>query len=122
LKKAALLLAHSPYDLRHTFPTLLLAKGTPITYVAAQRGHVIPATTLTWYAHWLPSGDKSHVDALDDTAHPPEAAAIGSERAQPISHGTDLAPIEKNLSAPGGIRTPNPQIRRTIQDEEETRD
>ena len=47
LKKAGLPLGHSPYDLRHTFATLLLAKGKPITYVAPQLGHANPATTLT---------------------------------------------------------------------------
>jgi hypothetical protein len=39
----------------------------PITYVAAQLGHTKPTTTLHWYAHWLPRGDKQWVDALDNT-------------------------------------------------------
>ena len=34
---------HTPYDLRHTFATLHLAKGHPITYVSAQLGHSDPA-------------------------------------------------------------------------------
>jgi site-specific recombinase XerD len=37
---------HAPYDVRHTFATTLLAKGVPITYVAAQMGQANPATTL----------------------------------------------------------------------------
>ena len=53
------------YDLRHTFATTLLAEGAPLTYVAAQMGHTKPTTTLLWYAHWLPRGDKHWVDALD---------------------------------------------------------
>ncbi len=36
----------TPCDLRHTFATLHLAKGHPITYVSAQLGHSNPATTL----------------------------------------------------------------------------
>jgi integrase len=40
-----------PEGLDHTFATLLLEKGRPITYVAEQLGHAKPATTLTWYAH-----------------------------------------------------------------------
>jgi integrase len=111
LKAAELPLGHSPYDLRHSVATLLLAKGKPITYVAAQLGHANPATTLTWYARWLPSGDKSHVDALDDVAQPHDQVATATEGARLIGLGIDLAPIEKKVSAPGGIRTPNPQIR-----------
>src|SRR5206468_11667212 len=48
------------HDLRHTFASLLLTKGAPITYVAAQLGHSKPTTTLHWYAHWLPTS-KAHV-------------------------------------------------------------
>ena len=36
------------YDLRHTFASLLLAAGAPITYVSAQLGHANPATTLRY--------------------------------------------------------------------------
>src|SRR5262249_49986741 len=53
------------YDLRHTFATHLLAQGAPITYVSAQLGHAKPTTTLTYYAHWIPSGDKRHIDRLE---------------------------------------------------------
>jgi hypothetical protein len=63
--KRAGLSGHRLYDLRHTFATLLLAKGVPITYVAAQLGHARPTTTLQWYAHWLPRDSRSFVDALD---------------------------------------------------------
>jgi hypothetical protein len=52
------------YDLRHTFASLLLAHGAPITYVAAQLGHSKPTTTLQWYAHWIASGHERFVDGL----------------------------------------------------------
>ena len=52
------------YDLRHTFASLLLAQGAPITYVAAQLGHSKPTTTLQWYAHWIPSGHERFVDGI----------------------------------------------------------
>jgi hypothetical protein len=52
------------YDLRHTFATHLLELSAPITYVAAQLGHAKPTTTLAYYAHWLPRGDKTWIDHL----------------------------------------------------------
>jgi hypothetical protein len=49
---------HSIYDLRHTFATTLLAKGVPITYVAAQMGHadadqVFSRVSPTLFWAWL---------------------------------------------------------------------
>ena len=67
LLRRAKLSGHVPYDLRHTFATTLLAKGTPLTYVANQLGHKKPHTTLEYYAHWIPAvSDKSIVDSLDE--------------------------------------------------------
>jgi site-specific recombinase XerD len=42
--------ASRPYTLRHSFASLLIWEGRPITYVAAQLGHS-PAMTLRTYAH-----------------------------------------------------------------------
>ena len=53
------------YGLRHTFASLLLAESAPITYVSAQLGHSSPATTMRFYARWIPSQGKRWVDALD---------------------------------------------------------
>jgi integrase len=68
------------YDLRHTFATHLLAESAPITYVAAQLGHAKPTTTLAFYAHWLPSGDKGLIDRLEvarSALKPPAVAQDG---------------------------------------------
>ena len=69
LKNAGLSGFKGPYDLRHTFATLLLARNAPITYVSAQLGHTKPTTTLQWYSHWIPSDDSHRfVDGLDGAA------------------------------------------------------
>ena len=34
------------YDLRHTFASVLMARGVPLTPVNAQLGHALPTTTL----------------------------------------------------------------------------
>jgi hypothetical protein len=62
---------HRLYDLRHTFATMLLAKGAPITYVSAQLGHAKPTTTLQHYAHWLPQDTAGFVDRLDTSSSAP---------------------------------------------------
>jgi len=41
------------HDLRHTYASLLLAQGAPITYVSNQLGHADSRTTLCIYAHWV---------------------------------------------------------------------
>jgi integrase len=53
------------YDLRHSYAAQLLKSGAPITYVADQLGHSKPTTTLLFYAHWLPDGDKAYIDRLE---------------------------------------------------------
>ena len=52
------------YDLRHTFASHLLELGAPLPYVAAQMGHAKPTTTLQFYAHYIPRGDKSIIGLL----------------------------------------------------------
>ncbi len=56
-----------PHALRHTFASLLIEHGEPLTYVQRQLGHHSPAFTLEVYGHLLPRGDRRAVDALDDT-------------------------------------------------------
>jgi integrase len=56
------------YDCRHTYASLLLASGAPITYVSQQLGHSSPATTLRFYARWIPSKGRRWADVLDRPA------------------------------------------------------
>lgn len=58
----------NPHQMRHTFASLLLQEGAPITYVSRQLGHKDASITLRVYAHWLPDGSREKlVDRLDDT-------------------------------------------------------
>ena len=55
--------------MRHTFASLLLQDGAPITYVSRQLGHKDASITLRVYAHWLPDPTSEKlVDGLDDAA------------------------------------------------------
>jgi integrase len=76
---------HSLYDLRHTFATLLLAgpgdrPPAPITYVAAQMGHASPATTLRFYARWIPRQGRRYVEGLLTTRPETDARAAVQDR------------------------------------------
>ena len=43
------------HDLRHTYATLLLSRGTHPTYVQKSLGHASVQLTLDRYSHWMPS-------------------------------------------------------------------
>ncbi len=62
---AAKLPCFVPYDLRHTFASLLLSCNVPLLYVSKQLGHDKPTTTLDHYAKWLPSGEQRLVNVFD---------------------------------------------------------
>jgi integrase len=43
-----------PYQLRHTFASMMLSAGEPIPWVAAQLGHTDPTVTMRRYYRFLP--------------------------------------------------------------------
>ena len=98
------------YDLRHTFATQLLTEGADLMYVAHQLGHSKPTTTLAYYAHWIPRGDKKHLDrmvglGLPSGAHFPPAL--------PQEPRQDLQVLE-NTGEPSGTRTRDPLIKSQV--------
>jgi len=110
------------YDLRHTFASLLLAAGAPITYVSAQLGHANPATTLRYYARWVPSRGRRWVDLLDRVTDAVASAAEAVSGAiwnqiwnqtglnSQIGHSGDSEAPDL-LGGPSGTRTPDPLIK-----------
>jgi integrase len=76
-----------PHQMRHTFASLLLQDGAPITYVSRQLGHKDASITLRVYAHWLPESNEKLVDVLDD------AAPDGTQTAPAVSRGDDQMPL-----------------------------
>ena len=66
LKRAGLPQHFSPHCLRHTFASLLLQQGESVVYVQRQLGHASIKLTVDTYGKWLPMGNKTAVDKLDD--------------------------------------------------------
>jgi integrase len=66
------------HDLRHTYSTLLLQTGAPITYVSQQPGHRDASITLRVYAHWLPDVSRrvDRLDPLQPDATPAQPEAV----------------------------------------------
>jgi hypothetical protein len=61
-----------PYDLRHSFASLLLAEGRSVHYVARRLGHS-PALTLSTYGHLF--AEYEHADRIDAEAEIAQARA-----------------------------------------------
>ena len=56
------------HELRHTYASILIARGVDLPTIAEQMGHKSPAITLSTYAHLYDKeeGRKKVLDALDD--------------------------------------------------------
>ncbi len=97
-----------PHQMRHTFASLLLQAGVPITYVSSQLGHRDSAITLRVYAHWLPeAGAEKGVDRLDDGA---TSRNLSATRAMRVGVG-DPRKWLKRRGEPPRNRTGNLQIK-----------
>jgi integrase len=54
------------HDLRHTYATLLLSRGTHPTYVQKSLGHASVQLTLDRYSHWMPSMGRNTADGMGE--------------------------------------------------------
>jgi integrase len=53
------------HDLRHSFASMLIQNGEPLTYVKEQMGHSSIQVTVDVYGHLVPSANRAAVDKLD---------------------------------------------------------
>ena len=54
------------HDLRLTYATLLLARGTHPTYVQKSFRHASVQLTLDRYSHWMPSMGRNTAEGIDE--------------------------------------------------------
>jgi len=100
--------ARRVHDLRHTFASLLLQAGAPITYVSKQLGHADAAITLRVYAHYLPDPSRKDVDLLDTQ---PSATPAQPEPPVRALEPSELEEMFGESGEPRWNRTSNPQIK-----------
>ena len=92
--RAAGLEAMQPYDLRHSFCSLLLAEGRTAIDIAAQMGHS-PTMTLETYGHII--------EELEDTQRLSAEAVTGEARRQAVNFSsTKTADAAKTADADDG--------------------
>jgi integrase len=106
--------------LRHTYATLLLQQGEPLTYVRDQLGHASIQITVDVYGHLLPSGNRSAVDRLDSE----DDAFLRNPRATTRSGKVLEMPSNVLIrnGEPPRNRTENPQIKRRMRRSESPKD
>lgn len=93
LKGAELPTHFSPHSLRHSFASLLLQQGESPVYVQRQLGHASIQLTVDTYGKWLPIGNKTAVDRLDDGASGSKVVADAPTGAS----GSDVTPLRNRL-------------------------
>ncbi len=59
-----------PYDLRHTFASLLIAAGKDPLYIARQMGHYSAGFTLDTYGHLMEALPRRQVEFIDELVFP----------------------------------------------------
>ncbi len=55
---------HSPHDLRHTWASLHMARGTPLKWIQVQGGWTTAKVLLDTYGHYMPTESHGFADVL----------------------------------------------------------
>src|SRR5262249_59324682 len=78
-----------PYDLRHTFASLLLTAGAPIAYVSEQMGHQNIQLTVKLYGHLQPGANRHWMNKLPGALKPRRVASSGKQthKMKKAAHG-----------------------------------
>jgi hypothetical protein len=108
---AAELDRRGPHQMRHTFASLLLQDGAPITYVSRMLGHKDPSITLRVYSHWLPDNSVAKLVDLLDHASPrvTPSPSTSDEEVQKAVNGLESVVSRRGIEpTPRLMRLPQP--------------
>ena len=98
-----------PYDLRHTFASLLIAAGKNPLYIARQMGHYSAGFTLDTYGHLMEALPRRQVEFIDELVFPEgyeaalklhlSAAPEGAAGCSPVLPSGGPKPMENAASS-----------------------
>ena len=97
------------HDLRHTFGSMLIQAGAPLTYVRDQMGHSSIKITVDIYGHLIPSADIAYMDRLEQAATSPQKSATQAQPAEEARE-EDGSEVVEGIGVSDGIRTRDVQI------------
>jgi integrase len=107
-----------PYDLRHSFVSLLLLEGATVVEVARQAGHS-PTITLSTYAHLFEELEGTETRSAEDEIRRARETARGSRtRFVPATSSKGTAPGGETPANPGkptpGLEPGTPSLRENV--------
>ena len=100
-----------PHQMRHSFASLLLQAGAPITSVSRQLGHRDSAITLTVYAHWLPDSPPRKRSIVSTISIPPLHIRCTEQRNPPCARPLDRRIYLESVVSRVGIEPTTRRLR-----------
>jgi integrase len=99
-----------PYDLRHSYVSLLIAQGATVVEVARQAGHA-PTMTLSTYAHLFDEDDGADHRPADDQIRAARLAIVSPEVSVLCPRpGHDPSPGKEKPRISGAFSEPTPGL------------
>jgi len=88
---------HTPHDLRHTWASLHMARGTPLKWIQAQGGWTTAKMLLDTYGHFMPTESRGFADRITAPDGPqtaprseaPKTMSGGVAESRALSGGSD---------------------------------
>jgi integrase len=102
------------HSLRHSFASILIAHGTPITEVQSLLGHSSAQTTLKVYSHWFRTFKTGSIDTLATALLGSRGHLVDTSTDQPyrraMNDEENLSDSAENLAPPGRFELPTPGL------------
>ena len=102
------------HSLRHSFASILIAAGTPITEVQGLLGHSSAQTTLKVYSHWFRTLKTSSIDTLAKALLETSGHMVDTSSDEPgriaVNDGENVSDSAENLVPPAGFEPTAPGL------------